>query len=339
VFPKGGERIRHECARKNPASPFDVSFAPFCEILAVMSDVFSENRSLLFGIAYRMLGRVADAEDVVQDAFLRWQQQDRSRIRQPVAWLTTTVTRLCIDHLRLARTQREEYYGVWLPEPLVTDGPASPDAAGALADSLGMAFLLLLEELPPLDRAVFLLREAFEFDYADIARTVDKSEAACRQIVSRAKARLGRREVSAMHSGSEAAEKAVRQFLAACESGRMDDLLATLTEDAVFYGDGGGIVRSAPRPIRSAPYVSRFFVGIGKKLARAFPGTRARHRFVRVNGEPGVLTRRVDGVFTVMTFAFENGRIKAIYIVSNPEKLAGVPAALIAELSEGGSKD
>ena len=297
-----------------------------------MNDPFTENRSLLFGIAYRMLGRVAEAEDMVQETFLRWQQQDAAAIRQPRAWLTTAITRLCIDHLRLARTQREEYYGLWLPEPLVSEGPASPDHTGALADSLGMAFLLMLEELAPLDRAVFLLREAFDYDYADIALTVDKSEAACRQIVSRAKAKLGRREVSAPTSSSAASEKVVRQFLAACESGNVQDLLATLTDDAVYYGDGGGVVKAAPRPIRSGLYVSRFFAGIGKKLAQHFPDALARHRLVQVNGEMGVLTQRVDGVLTISTFAFENGRIKALYIVSNPEKLAGVPAKLIAEL-------
>lgn len=297
-----------------------------------MSDAFTENRSLLFGIAYRMLGRVAEAEDMVQETFLRWQQQDAAFIREPRAWLTTAITRLCIDTLRSARHQREEYYGIWLPEPLVNDGSASPESASGLADSLGVAFLLLLEELPPLDRAIFLLREAFEYDYGDIARIVDKSETACRQIVSRAKTKLGRREISNRNSASVESEAVARQFLAACETGNLQSLLSTLTEDAVYYGDGGGVVKAAPRPIRSALYVGRFFVGVGKKLAKHFPDVRARHRFVQVNGELGVLTRRIDGVITVTTFAFENGRIKTVYIISNPEKLAGVPADLIREL-------
>jgi RNA polymerase sigma-70 factor (ECF subfamily) len=304
-----------------------------------MSDAFTENRSLLFGIAYRMLGRVAEAEDMAQETYLRWRQQDAASVREPRAWLTTAITRLCIDHLRSARHQREEYYGVWLPEPLVSDSPTSPDTASSLADSLGVAFLLLLEELPPLDRAIFLLREAFEYDYSDIARIVDKSEPACRQIVSRAKTRIGRREISERKSGSEESEAAARQFLAACETGDLQALLSTLTEDAVYYGDGGGIVKAAPRPIRSALYVSRFFSGVGKLLAKHFPQTRACHRFVRVNGEMGVVSRRADGVITVTTFAFENGRIKTIYIVSNPEKLAGVPAEVIRSLQAEGEPE
>lgn len=300
-----------------------------------MSDVFTESRSLLFGIAYRMLGRIAEAEDMVQETFLRWQQQDAGAVREPRAWLTTAITRLCIDHLRSARHQREEYYGVWLPEPLVSEVPSPPDTASSLADSLGVAFLLMLEELPPLDRAVYLLREAFEYDYSDIARIVDKSEAACRQIVSRAKNRLGRREISTQKSGSEKSEVVARQFLAACETGDLQDLLTTLTEDAVYYGDGGGLVKAAPRPIRSALYVGRFFAGIGKLLAKHYPKKQARHRFVDVNGEMGVVSRRVDGVITVTTFAFENGRIKTVYIVSNPEKLTGVPAEMIRSLQSG----
>ena len=150
------------------------------------------HRRLLFHIAYRMLGRVTEAEDMVQETMLRWHREDRSGILEPQAWLTTTITRLCIDQLRLARRQREEYVGVWLPEPILGEAPGDPFAEAALADSLGMAFMLLLEELSPVERAVFLLREAFGHDYETIAGIVGKSEASCRQMVSRGKARLGR---------------------------------------------------------------------------------------------------------------------------------------------------
>ncbi|AHF92308.1 RNA polymerase sigma24 factor [Opitutaceae bacterium TAV5] len=291
-------------------------------------DLFTEHRSLLFGLAYRMLGRVADAEDIVQETFLRWQQQDAALVRSPRAWLVATATRLCIDQMRSARRQREEYVGAWLPEPLVHAAgmttATTPDQAAALADSLGMAFMLMLEELSPVERAVFLLREVFDHDYADIARIVDKSEAACRQIVSRTKTRLARREVtpSPAPSSSET-EPLVRQFLEACATGNLEKLLTLLAPDAVLYTDGGGRVKSALRPIRSALYIGRFLVGI-----REHASVGAHHRPVLINGDPGTLTRRRDGILTASAFSIEGGRIRAIYMVSNPEKLHGVPAML-----------
>ncbi|PTY08729.1 RNA polymerase sigma-70 factor [Opitutaceae bacterium EW11] len=284
-----------------------------------MDSVFSENRSLLFGIAYRMLGRVADAEDVVQETFLRWQRQDPAKIVSPKAWLISAVTRLSIDQLRSARRQREEYVGVWLPEPIVGADTVTPADTAALADSLGMAFMTMLETLSPVERAVFLLREVFDYEFAEIARIVGKTEVNCRKIVGRAKERLGGRDAPSSARAS-AAEPIVKRFLSACSTGNVSELLAVLTDDVVLYTDGGARVRAARRPIRTADRVSRFFAGIRH---RSMLG--AEIQFIRVNGEFGVLIRSPSGRTTVTAFAFDGDRIKEIYSVSNPEKLRDLP--------------
>lgn len=281
-------------------------------------ETFTEHRALLFGVAYRMLGSVAEAEDMVQETYLRWQRQGPGTVATPKAWLVATVTRLCIDELRSARRRREEYVGPWLPEPIVDASAPAPDATAAMADSLGVAFLLMLEALGPVERAVFLLREAFDYDYAEIARIVDKSEAACRQMVSRAKTHLAKTEVEAARPTPKA-EAIVQRFQAAMMTGEMKDLLALLTDDAVLYTDGGGLVRSALKPIENADRVGRFYLGIRD---RGLAG--AEMKLVHVNGEPGILMRRRDGVVSVTSFAFDGDRIRAIYTVSNPEKLRHV---------------
>jgi RNA polymerase sigma-70 factor (ECF subfamily) len=203
------------------------------------TDVYTKNRALLFGIAYRMIGSVAEAEDLVQETFVRWQRQDAATIESPKAWLVATLTRLGIDHLRSARHRREEYVGVWLPEPLVDATAPAPDEVAALGDSLGMAFLFMLETLGPVERAVFLLREAFDYDYEEIATIVGRSEAACRQIVSRAKSRFAQRE-PAQTAPTRKAEQIVQRFMNACATGSVSELLAVLTDDAILYADGGG---------------------------------------------------------------------------------------------------
>jgi RNA polymerase sigma-70 factor (ECF subfamily) len=288
-----------------------------------MTDPFLDHRSQLFGIAYRMLGSVAEAEDAVQEVFLRWRGQDAAGVDSPKAWLIAATTRYCIDQLRSARRRREEYVGVWLPEPLVEPSGATPREAAALADSLGMAFMVMLEELEPAERAVFLLRQAFDYDYAEIARIVEKSEAACRQIVSRAKGRLApAAEPDAPAAPPAKAEAVVQSFLAACASGNVQELLAVLTDDVVLYTDGGGRVRSALRPILRADRVCRFFLGLRKRGALA-----GDVQAVSVNGRPGFIARRAGGRVDVTTFAFAGGRIRAIYTVSNPDKLTRLPAA------------
>jgi RNA polymerase sigma-70 factor (ECF subfamily) len=285
-----------------------------------MPDVFNEYRSLLFGIAYRMLGGVADAEDMVQETFLRWQQQDVTGIKSAKAWLISTITRLSIDQLRSARRRREEYVGVWLPEPLVgaDESATSPAKLAALTDSLGLAFMHLLEDLAPLERAVFMLREAFDYDYAEIAKIVEKSEANCRQLFSRAKSHLAQREMGDEPAG-EKAERVVQQFLQACVSGDMQSFLAVLTDDAVMYSDGGGKVRAALKPIYSAEFIGRLFMGIRRRSM-----AEARTEIVRVNGKVGAIFRLLDGSAIVAAFAFRGDRIQSVYWVSNPDKLRGL---------------
>lgn len=284
-----------------------------------MTEAFLEHRSILFGIAYRMLGSVAEAEDAVQEIYLRSQRQNPEEIKSPKAWLITATTRWCIDQLRSARRQREDYKGVWLPEPLV-DTTAAPDSTAAMADSLSMAFMLMLEQLSPIERAVFLLREAFDFDYPEIARVVDKSEANCRQLVSRARRTMTQvRSEPASEPPLANAEHVVQKFLQACATGSLSDLLAVLTEDVVLYTDGGGRVRSALRPIHTSDRVGRFMLGIRKR--GAFNSVTQR---VLVNGEPGFAMRRMDGALSITAFAFEGDRIRAIYMVNNPDKLIRV---------------
>jgi RNA polymerase sigma-70 factor (ECF subfamily) len=281
-------------------------------------DIFTEHRSLLFGIAYRMLGRVAEAEDIVQETWLRWQRQNPADIRSPKSWLVAATTRLCIDQLRSARHQREEYYGVWLPEPLVD--PGTTNQSEGLADSLTMAFMLMLETLSPIERAVFLLRNVFDFDYAEIARMVDKTEANCRQIVARAKTRLGKSKGSSKPP-TRLVERIVQQFLTAQRTGSTDDLLALLTEDVVLYADGGGRVPSVGLPIRGADRISRFFVGIRRRLP-----ANIEFRIRPVNGDIGILVTVDDHIIQTMSFDVTGDRVRTIYIVRNPEKLRHLEA-------------
>lgn len=277
--------------------------------------VFQEHRSLLFGIAYRMLGSVSEAEDMVQETFLRWQRQTISEIKSAKAWLTAAITRLCIDQLRSARMRREEYVGVWLPEPLVESQAERTEKDAALADSLSTAFLVLLETLSPAERAVFLLREVFEYDYDEIGRIIEKNEANCRQMVRRAKEHLaeGRSRFPATPGHNE---RLVQQFLDTCRQGDTATLLSLLSEDTVLYSDGGGKVPAAPEPIAGASKVARFLIGVAK-LVRDDEEI----RFATVNSAPGILRFREGQLVQTTALEIVDGRIAAIYVVRNPEKL------------------
>jgi RNA polymerase sigma-70 factor (ECF subfamily) len=286
-----------------------------------MLEVFTEHRKTLFGIAYRMLGRVSEAEDMVQETWLRWQKQDASAIDSPKSWLVATMTRLCIDQLRSARREREEYYGVWLPEPLMETSGAEPDKAAAVSDSLTMAFMMMLESLDPVERAIFLLREVFDYDYADTAAIVGKSEVNCRQIVRRAKAQLQARPQSNLTPNAQA-QRLVEQFIRAAETGQVEELLSMLTEDVAVYSDGGGRVRAAGRPICSADHVSRFLTGIWPKLPQD-----TEWRTTTVNGRVGALLRSQGDVYGAFAFDVEDLRVQKMYIVLNPEKLRHLAGA------------
>ena len=282
-------------------------------------DDFDGNRPLLFSISYRMLGSVMEAEDVVQEAYLRWQGATEE-IRSPSAYLSTVVTRLCIDRLRSARTRREQYVGPWLPEPLLEE--QAPEVAGTadLDHSLSMAFLVLLESLTPVERAVFLLKEVFGYEYAEIASLVGKSEANCRQISRRARQSVAARRPR-FESSPEQEKRLMDGFLHASLDGDMGALLRLLSEDVILYSDGGGKTRAPLNPIYGADNVARFLVGTLSKIPPGFTV-----RKTRVNGRPGYVGYLGDGSpQSVVTFDVLDGRVRTIRLLVNPEKLANVP--------------
>ena len=285
------------------------------------AEAFDRHRKILFSIAYRMLGSVSDAEDMVQETFLRWQNVSGDEVRSPKAYLSTVVTRLCVDRLRATKTRREEYVGPWLPEPLLTE----PDGAGAVADamvldeSLSMAFLVLLESLTPTQRAVFLMREVFDYDYPEISHTVGKSEDNCRQMAHRAREAVAARRPR-FESSRKQEERLTQRFVEACSDGDMQGLIALLSEDIVLYSDGGGRVRAALNPIYGHEKVSRFLLGI---LGKTPPGFSTRMAWI--NGHPGVIGY-VDGQpMSAVSVDAAESRIQAVRIVVNPEKLRNVP--------------
>jgi RNA polymerase sigma-70 factor (ECF subfamily) len=278
---------------------------------------------MLFGLAYRMLGSVMDAEDIVQEAFLRWQQVAGATVEEPRAYLTTVVTRLCIDHLRSARVRREQYVGPWLPEPLVTDQEPEVSNAPALAESLSMAFLVLLETLTPQERAVFLLHEVFGYSFGEIAAIIGKSEANCRQIAGRARKHVEERRPR-FDASPDQQERLLRRFVQASTSGDMDALLSLLADDVTLWADGGGKVQPAAlQPIHGAKNVAR---GALAFLSKAPPSLAV--RFASVNGRPGIIAE-VDGQpVSVLTIEVVGDRIQTIHAIANPDKLAARPLQL-----------
>ena len=282
---------------------------------------FERHRSLLFSIAYRMLSSVADAEDIVQEAYLRWREVPETQVRSPKSYLSAVATRLSIDRLRSAQAKREGYVGPWLPEPLLSERAedASCDSA-ELDESLSMAFLVLLESLNPVERAVFLLREVFDYDYEQISCIVGKSEANCRQIARRARQSVAARRPRFERSPEEQ-ERLTQQFLVACTSGDMEGLISLLSEGVTLWSDGGGKVAAAPYPIRGPERVARFLLGV---LRTVPPGFFARP--TRINGGPGVVGY-VDGRPTgVVALDVADGRLHGVRIVVNPEKLRAIPS-------------
>ncbi len=283
-------------------------------------DTFTEYRPLLFSIAYRMLGSVMDAEDAVQETYLRWDQAVDAEIESPKAFLSTIITRLSIDQLRSARVQREQYVGPWLPEPLITEDSSDMEDNVVLADSLSMAFLVMLESLGPVERAAFLLREVFDYDYAEVAATIGESEANCRQLVHRAKTRVADRRPRFDTSPAQAQE-ITAQFLHAGTTGDMDKLLDLPAGDATLWSDGGGKVAAAINPVYGADKIARFLVGLMKKAPEKFEA-----RLAQINGQPGVLTYADGRPYSAATFEILDGKVCGIRIVNNPDKLQRLPS-------------
>ncbi|RII13945.1 ECF RNA polymerase sigma factor SigJ [Streptomyces sp. YIM 130001] len=282
------------------------------------TDVFEEHRSVLTGVAYRMLGRVADAEDVVQDAWLRWSSADREEVREPRAYLVRMTTRLAIDRLRQITARRESYVGPWLPEPIVTDfGPTVQDSAerAVLADSVSLAVLVVLESLSPLERAVFVLREAFGYPYAEIATTLDRSEAAVRQLAGRARKHVQERKPRFDVNPVERRDLTER-FLTAAVEGDLDGLMSLLAPDARLVGDSGGKHKAPLRVIESADKVGRFLRGVSGQSIEGFET-----RSVEVNGGPAILVLSAGKPDSVFQIEVRDGRVSCVYVIRNPDKL------------------
>ena len=285
---------------------------------------FEPHRSLLFGIAYRMLGVVADAEDVLQDAWLRWQAVDRDAVRSVQAYLVTLTTRLCIDANRSARARREVYVGPWLPEPVPSGrltATASPEQTVIAAESISYATMILLERLGPVERAVFLLRDVFDYDYREIAPIVGKTEAACRQVLHRARQHLRENEPR-QQTSYDACLALTAGLLAATANGNLDGLLALLHDDATLISDGGGKAAAALKPIHGADRVARLMLGIARKSPIASL------QMIELNGAPAVVfSVAADPTPSIMMFEERDGKVTRAFVVRNPDKqnaLAGL---------------
>mgnify|MGYP002477957478 CR=1 FL=1 len=278
-------------------------------------EIFRRQRAKLFGIAYRMLGASAEAEDILQEAYLRWHNTDPNEIETPEAWLVAVVTRLSIDRLRKASKERETYIGPWLPEPLITSEAPTPEEEMLFASNLSLAFMALLERLSPVERAVFLLHDVFDLGYAEIARVVGKTEAAARQMIYRARQRL-RTDKPRFETNSEERAKLIEKFSAASRMGDEKSLLALFSDEISMISDGGGNVTAARKIVRGKNRLARLFSLTGAKngkFLKDFP--------TLINGEPGLVTFYQDKVFAVTTFEIADGKITAIYRVMNPDKL------------------
>ncbi len=284
-------------------------------------DTFEVHRQKLFGVAYRMLGSATEAEDVVQDAWLRYDAVAKDSIRSPEAFLTTIVTRLCLDRLKSARATREEYVGPWLPEPLLTDGRAGPEQSAALAESVSLAFMVLLETLTPEERATFLLREIFEYDYESIAEMLKTTPANCRQLFHRAKVHLQDRKPR-FREDTRRKHELVGRFLAALRDGDAAGFTSVLTADVALWSDGGGKVLAARRPIFGRDHVIQLMVGIRRTASSmGYDLTQLAMQIVDVNGELALALRLAGRVDSIYTFEFAADGITALRIIRNPDKL------------------
>jgi RNA polymerase sigma-70 factor, ECF subfamily len=281
------------------------------------AEIFQSHRPRLFGVAYRMLGSRAAAEDVLQDAYLRWHQSATEDIQSPIAFLVTITTRLCLDHLRELKLEREHYVGPWLPEPIVEDQFPSPEMQLELAGEVSVAFLAVLERLGPEERAAFLLHDVFDYDYPEVAEILGKAQPACRQMIHRA--RSGVRESRPRFSvTAESRERVLRKFLTAVGTGDRQAVMALLTEDVEYMADGGGKVKAALKVLHGPERIAWLY----HCITRRFVGVT--YRLIQVNGELGALAMMDGQPFYIVSIVTDGERISRIYNILNPDKLTGI---------------
>jgi RNA polymerase sigma-70 factor (ECF subfamily) len=288
------------------------------------STTFEPHRRRLLGLAYRMLGSMAEAEDAVQEAYLRWHNTDHANIGNPKAFLITTTTRICLDVLRSARMKREEYVGPWLPDPVTDTAALAPDAQTEMAEDLSVALLLALDRLSPLERAAFLLHDVFDYSFTQVADTLGRNEAACRQLASRARTRVrearprsGRTRRPELRSADQKHAELLSAFITASRSGNVEALTRLLAGDAKLVTDGGGKVLAALNVIEGADRVAAFLAGVVRKGWTDDMTI----RFETINGLPGMIVSGPQGLMQTNAFEIVDGVVKAIYIVRNPDKL------------------
>lgn len=282
-----------------------------------MKELYEKYKRLLFTLAYQLTGSATDAEDAVQDVFMKLHELNPKHFEQPKAYLCKMVTNRCLDLLRSARKQREQYFGPWLPEPILTSGDESLEAV-VRSELLSYAMLVLLERLSPAERAVFVLREALRFDFPEIARLVNKSEVNCRKLLSRARGKMGISEEEKVRSES-AGEEWVRRFVAELEEGNVDKVLSLLAEDVTLVADGGGKAIAGVHPIHSRDHVARFLFGILRKTTHAEQGMQI--ELTSLNGQTGIVVRLGNTIDTIVLLNMENGVVKNLYFVRNPDKM------------------
>lgn len=280
--------------------------------------IFEDHRRLLVGIAYRMLGTLADAQDVVQDTFVKWNDADFTKIGNPRSWLVTVCTRLALDQMKSARARREAYVGAWLPEPFLDQQSADPARRMEIDESVSLALMLALEKLSPAERAALLLHEVFGYDFEEIATILDKSAAACRKLASRARVAV-QAERPRFHATPQEHQRLLDAFLKAAHSGDLNGLRTVLTDGVELHADGGGKVLTAPDVLRGADEVSRFFVRVMYEQKTHREATRIVPRWF--NGVPGVLIYEGGRLVVALSVSIESGKIDRIYALRNPEKL------------------
>jgi RNA polymerase sigma-70 factor, ECF subfamily len=292
------------------------------------SDSFEPYRRRLLGLAYRMLGSMADAEDAVQETYLRWHAADRDKVLNPRAFLMTTTTRICLDMLTSARARHEEYVGPWLPEPVLDTAALAPDSHTELAEDLSIALLLTLDRLSPLERAAFLLHDVFDFSFSEVATALERKEAACRKLATRARAHVraarprGATAPTALAGEIDAKHaQLLSAFAAAAQSGDLEALTRLLASDVRVVTDGGGKVPAALNVIEGADKVARFLVGATRKHPGAWWRDDFTMRFAVINGLPGVIVEAPEGAVQTAAFEIEGNVVRAMYVVRNVDKL------------------